>query len=329
MTERRSTLARDFWYSPAMDQAQNGAERSTWLLGLGLALTLATASTAMAQPFDVEADARARVHYERGVALYDEGLYQGALAEFEAAYQLAPRVGLLFNIGQLHARLGHAVEATEMLERYLAEAGEIGAERRALVETEILAQRGRIARVTVTASVQGATVSLDDVDRGVTPLSAPILVGVGEHVLVVSAEGHETSRNRFRVAGGQERAFEVQLVRLGVPPTGATSVERSSPFPVLTTIGAVVGGIGLVTWVVGGVLTLSEDGRLDALCAMRACTENDTGTIAVSRIIADVGLGVLGVGAVLLVLGAVFELGSSEAESGQVSLGAGGVEVLW
>lgn len=286
-------------------------------------------SSASAQAMDPEADARARVHYERGVALFDEELYPGALAEFEAAYELTHRVGLLFNIGQLHARLGHAVEATEMLERYLAEAGEIPADRRALVETEILAQRSRIGRLTVTASVPGAHVSIDDVDRGVTPLPAPIPVGVGEHVLVVSAEGHETSRNRFRIAGGQERTFDLQLVRLGGSQDGSDRAGASaSSFPVLTTVGAVIGGMGLVTWAIGGVLTLAEDGRLDSLCAMRACGESDTGTIAISRIVADVGLGVLGVGAVLTIVGVVLELtGSTQPE--QVSLGAEGVRVSW
>ncbi|MBX7193763.1 MAG: PEGA domain-containing protein [Sandaracinaceae bacterium] len=295
------------------------------LVGLAMGL-LSVGASASAQDRDPEADARARAHYERGVTLFDEGLFQGALAEFEAAYELTQRVGLLFNIGQLHARLGHAVEATEMLERYLAEAGEIPAERRTQVETEILSQRDRIARVTVTSSVAGSHVSLDDVDRGSTPLEAPILVGVGEHVLVVSADGHETSRNRFRLAGGQERSFDIQLVRLGA----VQGPETASPFPVLTVAGAVVAGAGLVTWAAAGAVTLSEDARLDGECGTRVCTSADTGTIEVSRIAADVGLGVLVVGGVLTVVGALLELGGSgEAEGGQVSLGAEGVEVVW
>lgn len=286
-----------------------------------------TTSGARAQ---VEDDnARARGHYERGISLYDEGQFDGALAEFEAAYALSHRASLLFNIGQIHARLGHAVEATENLERYLTEVPDMTPDRRAAVESELATQRGRIARVTV-QTVEGARVSIDDVERGTAPLEAPLLVGAGEHLLLVVAEGHEASRTRFRIAGGEARTIEAELVRVGAlgGPTG--SEASSSPTPVLTITGAVIGGAGLVTWAVAGGLTLAEDARLGSLCATQPCTESDTATIAASRIAADVGLGVLVAGGVLAIVGALTELGgSSEPRAGDVALGARGVEVWW
>lgn len=292
-----------------------------------VASMLMTASVAMGQAEDDTA--RARGHYERGVSLYDEGQFDGALAEFEAAYALSHRASLLFNIGQIHARLGHAVEATESLERYLTEVPDVSPDRRAAVESELATQRGRIARVTV-QTVEGARVSIDDVDRGTAPLDAPILVGAGEHLLLVVAEGHEASRTRFRIAGGEARTIEAQLVRVGALGGSTGPETTSSPTPVLTIMGAVIGGAGLVTWAVAGGLTLAEDARLGSLCAMQPCTESDTATIAASRIAADVGLGVLVVGGILAVVGAVTELGSSsEPRSGEVALGARGMEVWW
>ncbi len=291
------------------------------------AMLMCGASIARAQ----DGTSRAREHYERGVGLFDEGQFAAALAEFEAAYAIEPRPALLFNIGQMHARLGHAVESADALERYVREMGDtLPAERRALVETELTTQRGRIGQVTVEVDVEGAVVSLDEVDRGRTPLPGPLRAGAGEHVLVVAADGHETSRQRFRLAGGEERTLQIDLVRLG--PGGPATTSSGAPFPTLTVVGATVAGAGLVTFAVGGLVTLLEHSALTApgTGCSPGCSSAQTSTIATTRIVADVGLGVLVVGGVLTIVGAVLELGSSgENERPAVSLGGHGFEVWW
>lgn len=316
---------------------------SCFALVLALASPSARAQDAATSTEDV--NVRARGHYERGVGLFDEGQYAGALAEFEAAYALTARPSLLFNIGQIHARLGHAVEAADTLERYLTEARDVPAERRALVESEIATQRGRIGLVRVEAyalgaPVEGATVSVDDVTRGTLPLAEPLRVSAGEHVVGVSAEGHETARERFRIAGGEDRTLRVELVRVATPigpvtpPIVTTTPAASSPTPTLTIVGASMAGVGLVTWAAAGLVTLLEADALTngASACSPSCTPDRLATIDTTRIVADVGLGVLGVGGVLLIVGAVLELGSSSASSGdaaRASIGPGGVEVTW
>jgi tetratricopeptide (TPR) repeat protein len=290
-------------------------------------------------PADV--NVRARGHYDRGIGLFDEGQYTGALAEFEAAYTLTARPSLLFNIGQIHARLGHAVEATDALERYLTEARDVPAERRALVESEIATQRSRIGLVRVEAyaleaPVEGASVSLDDVSRGTLPLAEPLRVSAGEHVLGVTADGHEAARERFRIAGGEDRTLRVELARVAtaVVPITPPIATPSSPAPTLTIVGAAIAGVGLVTWAATGLVTLLEADALTngANACSPSCTPDRLATIDTTRIVADVGLGVLGVGAVLLVVGVVVELASPDAGRGdgaRASVGPGGVEVTW
>ena len=39
--------------------------------------------------------AEAKVHYDRGLQLYDEGAYDGARVEFERAYELARPTGVV------------------------------------------------------------------------------------------------------------------------------------------------------------------------------------------------------------------------------------------
>ena len=137
-------------------------------LATGLLLALLAPSSLRAQEAapstsDLE---QARVHYERGLALFDEAQFESqftaAMAEFEAAYRLSHRPALLFNIAQLHARLGHAVEAVDTFTAYLAEAGEIDAERRAVVETEMALQRTRIGAVDIDVAYEGAVVVIGD-----------------------------------------------------------------------------------------------------------------------------------------------------------------------
>jgi hypothetical protein len=163
-----------------------------------------------------QSETEAREHYERGVALFDEGQFVAALAEFEAAYALSRRAPILFNVGQIHARLGRSVEAVDALERYLAEGGaSVAADRRALVEREIATQRGRIATVTVSVSVPGAIVAVDDVEVGTAPLSSPVRVSAGEHVIAARADGFETARYRFRIAGREQRTIALEMVARG------------------------------------------------------------------------------------------------------------------
>ena len=279
----------------------------------------------------------ARAHYERGVALFDEARFDAALAEFEAAYALSGRASLLFNIGQIHGRLGHAVESADALSRYLAEAREIGDERRAQVEAEIATQRARIGTVRVEvrsrgAPLAGAVISLDDVERGAHPLAEPLQASAGEHVLTVVADGHAPGRQRFRLAGLETRVIEVDLVPTAGPETaGAVAAPpHEDTFPVLTVTGGVIAGAGLVTWAVAGTVTLLEAQGLTSgpdACSP-SCPDDRLGTLDVTRVVADVGLGVLGVGAVLLVVGAVLELGGEEA-SDRARLGRGGVEVTF
>ncbi len=314
--------------------------------GLALAADFALVEAARAQgTVATREETEAREHYDRGVALFDESQFVAALAEFEAAYALTSRPALLFNIGQIHARLGHAVEATDALERYLAEMTDLAEDRRALVLGEIATQRSRIGLVRVEVRsgdelLAGASVSLDDVARGTTPLAEPLRASAGEHVLSVVAADHEASRERFRLAGGEERTLTLTLVS-NETERGPIVVQTLAPqpppgraFPTMTVIGATLAGVGLVTWAGAGLATVLEADRLrqpmDRGGCAPSCTSAQTSSLELTSLIADVGLGVLVVGVVVTVIGAILELtGESESARPALSLDASGVGVTW
>jgi tetratricopeptide (TPR) repeat protein len=87
----------------------------TLLLGLLFIL-----SPALAQPDSTESDQQARVLYQNGTELFDEGRYVDAIAAWEMAYVLSPRPLLLVNMASAFERLGDNVAALDKLYRYKA-----------------------------------------------------------------------------------------------------------------------------------------------------------------------------------------------------------------
>ncbi|MCZ7677259.1 MAG: PEGA domain-containing protein [Sandaracinaceae bacterium] len=187
-----------------MQRSSRGGGRAA----MALALALSVAAPALAQ----DAPERAAEHFDRGIAFFNEGRYDAALAEFSRAYELAPAHQTLYNLARVHAALGHAVESAQAYERYLAEAGaEIGARRRREAEAALAAQRARVGRLVVRADVEGARVAVDGVDVATTPLAEPLPVSAGSHTVEVRAPGRESVRRAIAVAGQEEVVLEVSL----------------------------------------------------------------------------------------------------------------------
>jgi hypothetical protein len=66
--------------------------------------------------------AEAKVHYEKGLALYQLGEYRRALDEFKEAHIAKPDPAFLYNIAQCFRQLGDAENALAFYRRYLSAA---------------------------------------------------------------------------------------------------------------------------------------------------------------------------------------------------------------
>lgn len=93
-----------------------GQDRQSILVGVAIAAALAGTAHGQRAP---SKRAEAVKHFEQGEAYFLAAAYDRAAAEYQAAYRLVPKPGLLFNIGLCREKLGDAALAIEVYRRYL------------------------------------------------------------------------------------------------------------------------------------------------------------------------------------------------------------------
>lgn len=200
------------------------------LVALVLAAVVAPASAAPppgppeASPTDV-----GKRHFQQAIALYNDGNFSAALAEFQAAYGVRPVPSILYNIGLTYKALFLYNDAIRTLEQYLVDEKAIPAERRAEANQLIVEMRSLLADVTLTISPDGAEVKLDNRIIGTAPMQK-YAIAAGRHVLEVTRDGYVSRSKELMVTAGVPLTIAVDLhvvpktgrVRVVVEPTSAT-----------------------------------------------------------------------------------------------------------
>jgi tetratricopeptide (TPR) repeat protein len=134
-----------------------------------------------------EPRAAAADHYARGIELASQGLYAGALEQFNGAYTASPHFAVLYNIGQAQMALGRPLEAIEALTKYLRDGAEqVPLSRREQVQAQIGLMESRLAELSITADRVGAIVRVDGRDVGSTPLFQPVRLAAGVHTVTAA-----------------------------------------------------------------------------------------------------------------------------------------------
>jgi hypothetical protein len=186
----------------------------------GAAVALALALSAMSTPARADdADQRkkeAQQHFDSALKLAESSDYAAALAEFRLAYGKFPSYRVLYNIAQLCARTDDAVCAHRSYTKYLRDGGaDVPAKRRTATEAELEKLAKKVGLVTVTSSVSGASVRLDDEPLGETPLPDAIAVTPGSH--------------KIKLVAGLKSADKTVNVDVGEATTAA--LEPAEPAP--------------------------------------------------------------------------------------------------
>ncbi|WP_394829872.1 PEGA domain-containing protein [Pendulispora albinea] len=204
----------------------------------------------------------ARTRYTRGMKLYDEGNAQAARAEFERAYALAPSYRILYNIGLCYQATNDYVEALRAFERYLSEGGqEITDDRRAEVNKQINDLKPNIASVTITTNVAGASITIDDVAVGQSPLSDKILVNPGRRKVSATKQGLFPATKSIVFVGSENAQVNLELTE---PPQGQAAPEKTTdltPYILWGATGALAIGAGVTGFLALKAHSNEEDVR--------------------------------------------------------------------
>ncbi len=189
---------------------------------------------AATSPAGSDATAEARRHFKLGIRLYQDTNYQGALAEFEAAYAAKPGPGSLQNVALCQKALFRYREAAQTLQQLLAlhdaelSDGEKKAVRDAITELD-----GLVGSIVVEVEPSDAKVTIDG--RALSPgeQKAGVEVNVGEHTLVADESGYARLVRVVSVASGQKKLpIELKLKAtdgflniLAVDPRAAIAID--------------------------------------------------------------------------------------------------------
>jgi hypothetical protein len=172
-------------------------------------LSPSLASAADPPPDAKKAEAASR--FDRGLQLFDDGDNSGALAEFKRTYELMPNPMVALNIGLVYAAMGRPVDAVDALEPAVASGG-LSPQQLERAKKTLADQKARVGRLVVTTTPDGARVEVDNVEVARTPLTGPIRVAEGSHIVGAVAEGFAPARKEVVVAGNSEASIHLDLV---------------------------------------------------------------------------------------------------------------------
>ena len=205
-----------------------------------LAAAVAFAALAAAGPAIAQSSEEAKESFANGVALYNEGDYQGALAEFLSAYEAKPHHSVLYNIAQCYQMIDANQKAIAYYEQYLDEGADyIKEKKKAQVLEEIGKIKALLTPVTVKVAPDGADVSVDGKGVGTAPIEEVLYLDPGEHVILVEKQGFAPHKQEFVAKRGDAIAFEIDLAAEVL--TGVISVKSTVEGATATVDGEDVG----------------------------------------------------------------------------------------
>ena len=207
-----------------MDLAKTGAALVASLLVLLPVVAGAQAIT----------DAEANRHYRNAEKLWKESDYEGARAEYQAAYDIEPNLAILYNIGRMHELEREFHEAVAIYQRIVSDPA-------APIELRKAAQAGvdvygkwfpERYDLTVEVATEGASITVDGKLAGEGRRALVKLVP-GKHEVLVVAEGHDDRTVEIdlqAVSGTRPNQFPARPLSFGSVRKRHSSGSRARVF---------------------------------------------------------------------------------------------------
>jgi tetratricopeptide (TPR) repeat protein len=244
------------------------------------ALTAGLAAEARAQsPEEVKIARQIAVD---GLAAYKESQFEKAVDLFEQAKAIYPSGQILRMLGYSLLGLERWEASAQAMEAALAsEVGPLNEKDRKDVQEQLAKALAHLGTIRVTSSVAGAELTVNGGAPVALPLTAPMRLVEGKHVLVARAAGHTDATHDLQLEGGQ--ALDLQLDPVAPKPVVVAppkplppkppppAPERGSWFAGQKTVGYALAGSGVLLG--GAALTAAL-----ASASVRSNVEDDVAT---------------------------------------------------
>lgn len=159
------------------------------------------------------AEAEAKRHFDIGLKLYKEKLFEAALTEFEQSYELVPRPSALRNVAQCHRDLKRMADAHAAYSKLAtAHAAQLSPKEKDAVQKALKELENVTGSLTLTVAPEGALVVIDGKKIGEAPLPAAVRLDVGQHVVKVTKDGFVPFESTVKVVAQQQGTLDAKLV---------------------------------------------------------------------------------------------------------------------
>ena len=194
------------------------------------ALTLLSSNALTLSSAHADANADAEALIGRGIALRREGKDAEALDLFKQAAETSSTPRALAQMGLAEQALGRWVEAETHLKVALDHPNNPWITRNRDTLTRSLEAIGeRLGSIELTCDVAGATVLMNGVPAGQTPLSEPLRAVAGTVVIEINAVGFHPMTRSLQVAAGSLARENVTLVAVRATPDPAPTTATFTP----------------------------------------------------------------------------------------------------
>ncbi len=200
---------------------------------LGIAGLWVMAPPARAAKPSSDEIAVAKKQFRLGVKAAEEGRWEDAYKALRKAYDTAPKVAILLNLGGAEVQTGRVVEAAESYRTFLEKATDTRFEPHLEAVAKLLSeleQRVPSVEIQVLNLHAADVLKLDQKVIARDTLGAPLAVNPGNHILSLERGGSEVGRIWFSVAEGdfQKLSLKARPYAAAPPKTGAPS-SRPQP----------------------------------------------------------------------------------------------------
>ncbi|MEA2748145.1 MAG: hypothetical protein QOI41_2288 [Myxococcales bacterium] len=236
------------------------------------------------------------------------GDYDRACPRFAESLRLTPAAGTMLNLADCEEHRGRLADALEQFQHGL-EALPPNDERVAFARERIARLLPRVPHVRLHAGTVSVTADLDGVPLGQAALDVALPVNPGTRTIVVHAPGRSDRAYSVVLAEGATLDVAVEPGNAAPPPSASPSPSptpapdgdtRSSRTLAWTALG--IGGVGLATSAVTGILALHSASTVRDHCPNHRCTDPgdidaaSTGKTYATASTIGLAVGVIGIG---------------------------------